>query len=127
MPGGFPLQDEGPGMSEMFHDLAIEQEEERAKDRSRRERVATVLARRYPKVADKIRAGMRSSTWPEDLIDPGVLIDLLEQEESQRERLRATLHTIGAMVYMNRDGNIRFKPDYSPEDVLDASNAALEG
>jgi hypothetical protein len=27
---GFPLQDEGPGMNEMFHDLAVAQEEERA-------------------------------------------------------------------------------------------------
>jgi hypothetical protein len=29
MPGGFPLQDTGPGMSEMFHDLQIEQEQDR--------------------------------------------------------------------------------------------------
>lgn len=28
---GFPLQDEGPGMNELFHDLQIEQEERRAK------------------------------------------------------------------------------------------------
>jgi Pyruvate/2-oxoacid:ferredoxin oxidoreductase delta subunit len=33
MSRGFPLQDEGPGMKQMFHDLAIEQEEERAKQR----------------------------------------------------------------------------------------------
>lgn len=26
MPRGFPLQDAGPGMSELFHDLTIEQE-----------------------------------------------------------------------------------------------------
>lgn len=57
-----------------------EREEERARDRSRRERAATILDRSYPKVAAKIRAGMRSSTWPEDLIDPGLLLDLLETE-----------------------------------------------
>jgi hypothetical protein len=28
---GFPLQDEGPGMNELFHDLQVEQEEQRAK------------------------------------------------------------------------------------------------
>ena len=27
---GFPLQDEGPGMSELFHDLQVEQEERKA-------------------------------------------------------------------------------------------------
>lgn len=30
MPRGFPLQDEGPGMKQMFHDLAVEQEEAKA-------------------------------------------------------------------------------------------------
>lgn len=30
MPGGFPLQDTGPGMSELFHDLQVEQEERKA-------------------------------------------------------------------------------------------------
>lgn len=30
MPGGFPLQDDGPGMNALFHDLAVEQEEKRA-------------------------------------------------------------------------------------------------
>lgn len=30
---GFPLQDTGPGMSEMFHDLQVEQERERHRDR----------------------------------------------------------------------------------------------
>lgn len=33
MPRGFPLQDTGPGMAEMFHDLQIEQEQERAAKR----------------------------------------------------------------------------------------------
>lgn len=28
---GFPLQDEGPGMNELFHDLQVEQEQERWK------------------------------------------------------------------------------------------------
>lgn len=32
---GFPLQDEGPGMNELFHDLQVEQEERRAKARER--------------------------------------------------------------------------------------------
>jgi hypothetical protein len=27
---GFPLQDTGPGMNELFHDLQVEQEERRA-------------------------------------------------------------------------------------------------
>lgn len=27
MPSGFPLQDTGPGMNELFHDLAVEQDE----------------------------------------------------------------------------------------------------
>lgn len=30
MPRGFPLQDEGPGMKQMFHDLSVEQDEERS-------------------------------------------------------------------------------------------------
>lgn len=33
MPRGFPLQDTGPGMAELFHDLAVEQEKERALER----------------------------------------------------------------------------------------------
>ena len=82
MPRGFPLQDTGPGMSKMFHDLTVEQEIERAADRDRRERAARVLDHRFPKVAAKIRAGMRSSTWPEDLVDPGLLLDLLESEQA---------------------------------------------
>lgn len=51
------------------------------KDIDRRECAAKILDRRYPKVAEKIRAGMRSSTWPEDLIDPGLLLDILEAAE----------------------------------------------
>lgn len=35
-------------------------------------------ARRYQKVADCIRSGMRSSNWPEMLVDPGIIIDALE-------------------------------------------------
>lgn len=31
MSRGFPLQDTGPGMNELFHDAAVEQEEERAR------------------------------------------------------------------------------------------------
>lgn len=55
------------------------EEERRAKDGTRRELAATVLEDGgYPKVADMIRAGMRSSTWPENLVDPGLLLDLLE-------------------------------------------------
>jgi hypothetical protein len=34
MSRGFPLQDTGPGMNELFHDLAVEQEEERAAART---------------------------------------------------------------------------------------------
>lgn len=56
-----------------------QREAERAKDQARRELAASVLDRRYPKVADMIRAGMRSSTWPENLVDPGLLLDLLEK------------------------------------------------
>ena len=56
------------------------EEERRAKDRARRELAATVLEDGgYPKIADQIRAGMRSSTWPENLVDPGLLLDLLEK------------------------------------------------
>lgn len=33
MPKGFPLQDDGPGMKQMFHDLAVEQEEHRVNQR----------------------------------------------------------------------------------------------
>jgi hypothetical protein len=36
MPRGFPLQDSGPGMNELFHDLQIEQELERAARRNRK-------------------------------------------------------------------------------------------
>lgn len=86
MPRGFPLQDTGPGMNELFHDLQVEQEEHRQADAGRRERVASVLDASYPKVAAKIRAGMRSSTWPEDLVDPGLLMDLLEFEDERRSR-----------------------------------------
>jgi hypothetical protein len=32
---GFPLQDEGPGMNELFHDLQVEQEERKAAARER--------------------------------------------------------------------------------------------
>jgi hypothetical protein len=35
-------------------------------------------ARNYQKVADCIRSGMRSSNWPEMLVDPGIIIDALE-------------------------------------------------
>lgn len=59
------------------------EEERRAKDQARRELAASVIERRYPKVAAQIRAGMRSSTWPESLIDPGCLLDLLEKIEAQ--------------------------------------------
>jgi len=31
MARGFPLQDEGPGMKELFHDLQVEQEEAKAR------------------------------------------------------------------------------------------------
>lgn len=57
------------------------EEERRAKDQARRELAASVIEKRYPKVADSLRAGMRSSTWPENLIDPGCLLDLLEKIE----------------------------------------------
>ena len=33
MPRGFPRPDTGPGMSELFHDLTVEQEEQRAVER----------------------------------------------------------------------------------------------
>lgn len=40
MPGGFPLQDTGPGMNELFHDLTVEQEQERA---DRRDKIARII------------------------------------------------------------------------------------
>lgn len=43
-----------------------------------REAVAKILDRSYPKVARKIRAGMRSSNWSEDLVDPGFLFGALK-------------------------------------------------
>lgn len=58
-------------------------QEERDADRKRHAIAASVLDRRYPKVAEKIRAGMRSSTWPEDLVDPGLLLDVIEQLEAK--------------------------------------------
>lgn len=49
-------------------------------DRRRRELAASVLEDGgYPKIADQIRAGMRSSNWSENLVDPGLLLDLLEK------------------------------------------------
>lgn len=36
MSRGFPLQNEGPGMRELFHDLQIEQEQERFARRNRK-------------------------------------------------------------------------------------------
>lgn len=35
MPRGFPLQDTGPGMNELFHDLAVDQAEQRDIERGR--------------------------------------------------------------------------------------------
>lgn len=32
MPRGFPLQDTGPGMNELFHDLAVEEERRKARE-----------------------------------------------------------------------------------------------
>lgn len=58
------------------------EEERRAKDQARRELAASVLEPRYPKIAAMIRAGMRSSNWPENLVDPGLLLDLLEKIEA---------------------------------------------
>ena len=53
-------------------------------------------------------------------------IEVRDREDVKEiERLRGVLHHIGAMVFINRDGNIRFKPDYSPEDMLNAVNAVL--
>lgn len=43
-----------------------------------REIAAKALDKSYPRIARQIRAGMRSSNWPEDLVDPGLLIDILE-------------------------------------------------
>lgn len=37
---GFPLQDTGPGMSELFHDLMVEQEQERWRQASEKAKVA---------------------------------------------------------------------------------------
>lgn len=52
------------------------------KDQKRRELAASVLEDGgYPKIADKIRAGMRASNWKEDLVDPGLLLDLLDRIE----------------------------------------------
>lgn len=56
-----------------------QREAARAKELERREIVANVLQDRYPAVADKIRSGMRYSTYPECLIDPGLMLDLLEK------------------------------------------------
>ena len=42
------------------------------------------------------------------------------------DRLRWALDRIGAMVFMDRDGAVKFKPDHGPEDMLNAVNAALE-
>jgi hypothetical protein len=69
--------------SDMRDGAIAQREAERAKDQARRELAATVLEDGgYPKIADKIRAGMRSSTWPENLVDPGLLLDLLEKLEA---------------------------------------------
>ena len=45
---------------------------------------------------------------------------------AKNKRLRETLDSIGAMVYMDRHGNIKFKPDFGPEDMLNEVNAALK-
>jgi hypothetical protein len=47
-------------------------------DDDAREIAAKALDKSYPQVARKVRAGMRSSNWTEDLVDPGLLIDVLE-------------------------------------------------
>lgn len=44
MPGGFPLQDTGPGMAEMFHDLGVEQSE----DKLRRDLIAQLVSLTSP-------------------------------------------------------------------------------
>lgn len=64
-------------------------------------------------------------------MDDKSLTEFLDQRDAAirnaaQAPLRATLHHIGAMVYMDRHGNIKFKPDYGPEDMLNAVNAALE-
>ncbi len=65
---------------------AADEAERSHADAGRRSKAAAVLAERYPKVAAKIRAGMRSSTWTEDLIDPGLLLDLLEREALNQQQ-----------------------------------------
>lgn len=52
--------------------------------------------------------------------------ELIAEQNAKIERLRAALHDIGAMVYVDRDGAIRFKGSFCPEDMLNTVNAALK-
>lgn len=47
-------------------------------DHENREIAAKLLEPRYPKIAGMIRAGLRSTNDPNYLVDPGLLLDLLE-------------------------------------------------
>lgn len=61
MPGGFPLQDTGPGMGELFHDLQVEQEERRAKERCQ-----------HPPCRETDYCGWAAYCGAEDFIGPSV-------------------------------------------------------
>ncbi len=69
-------------MISLRNGMTAQEQQRQDADMARRERVADLIEKRHPKTAAKIRAGMRSSNWPEDLIDPGYLLDLLEKIES---------------------------------------------
>lgn len=53
MPGGFPSQDTGPGMAELFHDLQVEQDEQRDRERSRLYEAAKVCRDTYCKIVPR--------------------------------------------------------------------------
>lgn len=61
MPGGFPLQDTGPGMSELFHDLQVEQEERKAAERCK-----------HPPCREAGYCGWAAYCGAEDFLGPSV-------------------------------------------------------
>lgn len=50
MPSGFPLQDTGPGMAELFHDLQVEQDEQRDAENAKLREAAKVCRDTYCKI-----------------------------------------------------------------------------
>jgi hypothetical protein len=63
MPRGFPPQDTGPGMNELFHDLTVEQEEAKAAKKAAKEWRDISIAPRDGTVIDVTNSVMDEKGW----------------------------------------------------------------